>query len=147
MINCAGAQLHVHARRLATVLRIDGEVDASNAELTVAAIGRVSKLKTPLILDLSHLEFLGVAGLRAVLGVNYDHQRARLHCSVVSGPALRRLTRVVGGHGLPIVDSVAEALQVVEDIARARRQFLSGLTRREDPRRATPTAGLLALPS
>jgi anti-anti-sigma regulatory factor len=59
LIDCAAAQLHVHARSLATVLRVDGEIDASDAELLAQAIRRFSQLKTPLILDLSQLDFLG----------------------------------------------------------------------------------------
>jgi anti-anti-sigma factor len=118
-IDCAGAQLHFHAHSLATVLRVDGEIDASNADLVAQAIRRFSKLKAPLILDLSHLDFLGVAGFRALLALNYEHQQAHLHCSVVSGSALRRLTRVLTAPGLLIVDSVPEALQLVEDVIRA----------------------------
>jgi anti-anti-sigma factor len=129
LIDCAGAQLDVHARSLATVLRIDGEIDVSNADLVVQAIRRFSLLKAPLILDLSHLDFLGVAGFRALLMLSHQHQQDSLHCSVVGGVALRRLTRVVTDHGLPIVDSVPEALQLIEKAIRVRRQFLSGVPR------------------
>jgi anti-anti-sigma factor len=128
-IDCAGAQLLVHARSLATVLRVDGEIDASNADLVVQAIRRFSQLRAPLILDLCHLDFLDLVGLRALITLNHEHQQAKLHCNVVSGPALRRLTRVVTDHGLPIVDSVPEALQLVEDAINARRQFVSGQVR------------------
>lgn len=127
VIDCAGAQLQVHVRRPATVLRLDGQVDASNADSVADAIRRFSKPQAPLVLDVSHLEFLAVAGLRTLISLNHEYQQAGLHCSVVGGPALRRLTRVVTDHGLPIVDSVAEARQIIEDILRARREFLSGL--------------------
>jgi anti-anti-sigma factor len=142
LIDCAGAQLHVHARSLATVLRVDGEIDASNADLVAQAIRRFSKLKAPLILDLSQLDFLAVAGLRALQSLNDEHQQARLHCSVVNGPALRRLTRVVTCHGLPIVESVPVALQLIDDVIRARRQVLSGLARQQEPQRKIPTTGV-----
>ena len=49
------------------VLRVDGEIDGSNANLVGQAILRFSRLKTPLILDLSHLDFLGIAGLRTLV--------------------------------------------------------------------------------
>ncbi len=39
-IDCAAAALHVHARSLATVLSVDGEIDASNAELLAQALRR-----------------------------------------------------------------------------------------------------------
>jgi anti-anti-sigma factor len=147
LIDCAGVQLLVHARSLATVLRVDGEIDASNADLIAQAIRRFSQLKAPLIIDLSHLDFLGIAGLRTLITLNHEHQQARLHCNVVSGPGLRRLTRVVTDHGLPIVDSVPEALQLIEDAINARRKFASGQARQQEPQRKTPTTRVLGIPS
>ena len=135
LIDCAGAQLHVHARSLATVLRIDGEIDVANADLVGQAIRRFSKLKAPLILDLSHLDFLGLAGFRLLLGIAYEHQQAQLHCSVVGGAALRPITRVLIDHGLPIVDSVPEALEIIADLVRTRRQFVAGRAHQQEPQR------------
>jgi anti-anti-sigma factor len=120
LIDCAGAQLYVHARSLATVLRVNGEIDAFNADLVARAIRRVSQLRAPLILDLGHLDFLDIVGLRALMTLNHENQEAELHCNVVTGPTLRRLTRVVADHGLLIVDSVPEALQLVADAVNAR---------------------------
>src|SRR5882757_3174550 len=48
--DCAGARLYVYARSLATVLRVDGEVDASNAERVTQEIRRFARLQSPLIL-------------------------------------------------------------------------------------------------
>jgi anti-anti-sigma factor len=147
LIDCAGAQLRVHARSLATVLRVDGEIDACNADLVARAIRRVSQLKSPLILDLCHLDFLDIAGLRALITLNHENQEAKLHCSVVSGPTLHRLTRVVADHGLPTVDSVPEALQLVADAVNARRQFLSRQVRQEEAERNTPATRGIDIPS
>ncbi|OBI33295.1 sulfate transporter [Mycobacterium sp. E1386] len=113
-IDCAGVQLHVQLRGLATVLRISGEIDASNADLLARAIRRFVRLRAPLILDLSRVEYLGSAGLRVLLLVQDECELARLHCSVVGGVALRRLTRLVTGLGLPLVDSVADALRLIQ---------------------------------
>ncbi|WP_197520840.1 STAS domain-containing protein [Mycobacterium sp. E2238] len=107
-------QLHVQLRGLATVLRVRGEVDASNADLLARAIRRFVRLRAPLILDLSRVDYLGSAGLRVLLLVQDECELARLHCSVVGGVALRRLTRLVTGLGLPLVDSVADALQLIQ---------------------------------
>ncbi len=140
-IGCAGAQLHVHARSLATVLRVDGEIDASNADPLIEAIRRFSRLKAPLIVDLGGLKFLGSAGLHALLVLNHEHQQARLHFGVVSGVALRWLSQVVPDHGLPIVDSVSEALQHIEDVIRERRRFVSGPARQCEPRHVPARRG------
>lgn len=103
---------------MATVIRVGGEIDASNADLVSRAIRRIERLNVPLIIDLRHLDFLDVAGLRALITLNLDNQEAKLRCDMVSGPSLRRLTRVVGDQGLPLVDSVPEALQLVEEAQR-----------------------------
>lgn len=108
-IDCAGAQLDVHARSLATVLHFDGEIDASNADLLAQAIRRFSQLKAPLIIDLS--------------------------------------SRVVTDHGFAIVDSVPEALQLIEDAINARRQFVSGQARQQEPQRKTPTTRVFGIRS
>jgi anti-anti-sigma factor len=127
--------VHVHARSLATVLRIEGEIDAANADLVGQAIRGFARLKAPLVLDVSRLDFLGSAGLRVLLMANEEHRRNRLHCNVVSGAALRRLTGVATNHGLPVVDSVPEALRNTHAFIHARRQLLSGLARQAEPQR------------
>lgn len=138
VIDCAGAQVHVHARSLATVLRIEGEIDASNAEVVAQVVRRFARLKAPLILDVSQLDFLGSAGLRVLLLLDEEHREAQLHNNVVSGAALRRLTRVVTDHGLPVVDSVPEALQNTHEFIHARRRLLTSLARQGEAQRSEP---------
>ncbi|WP_338133579.1 STAS domain-containing protein [Mycobacterium kansasii] len=140
VVDCAGARLCVYARSLATIVRIDGEIDASNAERIAHEIRRFARVKAPLILDLSHLDFLSVDGFRALLVLNHEHHKAGLHCSVIAGPAIRPLLRIVINHGLPVADSIAEALQLVEDVISSRRQFLAGLVKHREPQRRTPLA-------
>ena len=73
------------------------------------------QLKAPLILDLSHLDFLGVAGFRALLALDDEHRRDEVVCQLVIGAAVHRLMRVVTDHPLPVVESVPEALQRIEE--------------------------------
>ncbi|OBK51523.1 STAS domain-containing protein [Mycobacterium sp. 1081908.1] len=145
MADFNGARLFVYARSLGTVLRVDGEIDASNAGQFSETIRRFSRLKTPLILDLSHLDFLSLDGFRALLVLNHEHQQARVHCSVVAGAAMRPLLHIIYDHGMPVVGSVAEALQLIEDIVKARRRLLSDVIRQRQPRRET--ADVAAVPS
>ncbi|BBX65861.1 hypothetical protein MSAS_50350 [Mycobacterium saskatchewanense] len=128
--------MHVHARNVATVLRIEGEIDALNADLVAEAIRRFSRLKAPLILDLTHLDFIGTAGLSALQMLDDEHRSAGLHCSVVGGSALRRLTQAMPDHGLLLVDSVSQALAHIDAAVRARRRLVSGGPRQEEPQRA-----------
>lgn len=119
------AHLFVYARNLGTVLRVDGEIDASNATDLTQAIRNFARLKTPLVLDLSHLRFVSVEGFRALLFLNDELRKARVYCGVVGGTAVRPLLRIVHHNGLPIAGSVPEAFQNLEDMLRARRRVLS----------------------
>ena len=110
LFDCAGAGLRVHANNVATVVCISGEIDASNADRVGEAIRRFSRRKAPLILNLSQLDFLGIAGFRALINLNHEHRQAQLPSSMVTGAVVRRLAGVFPDHGLPIVDSVPEAL-------------------------------------
>lgn len=128
VMNCDGAQLFVYARSFATVVRIEGGIDASNAGQIAAEIRRFTRARTPLIIDLGQLDFMGIEGFQQLLALNHQHQAAGLYCNVVSGLALRPLLRIVTHHGLPLVRSVAEALQLIED-ALATRLPVPGLVR------------------
>lgn len=122
VVNCDGAQMFVYARSLATVVRMDGGIDASNSGQIAAEIRRFTRARTPLIIDLTHLDFLGIEGFQQLLALNHQHQAAGLYCRIVSGAALHPLIRVVKDHGLPLVRNVAEALQLIEDALATRRQ-------------------------
>ncbi|ODR06814.1 hypothetical protein BHQ21_10425 [Mycobacterium sherrisii] len=134
-IDCAGAQLHVHTRRSATVLGVHGEIDAFNADLVGDGIRRYARLKAPVVLDLSQLDLLSAAGFRMLLILNEEHERAGLHWSVVSGARSRRVGAVFPKHGLPLVDSVSEALHIVDDLVQTRRRWLAVPARQHEPQR------------
>lgn len=134
-IDCAGARLHVHARNVATVLRIEGDVDACNVGLLTETIRRFSRLRAPLVLDLTGLEFLSCAGLEALRVLSDEHRRANVRCAVVSGPALLRIMRVLPVNGLFPVDSVDGALRDIDSSTRARRRFVSRMARQIEPQR------------
>lgn len=134
MAQFARAHVYVYARCLATVVRVDGEVDAANAHDLTDAIRGFARLKTPVVLDVSRLRFVSVEGFRALLVLNDEFRKARVHCSVVTGTAMRPLLRIVHDNGLATTDSVPEAFQTIEDILRARLRFMSDLPRPRQPR-------------
>ncbi len=134
MAQFARAHVFVYARCLATVVRIDGEIDASNAKDLAEAIRSFARLKTPVVVDLSRLRFISVDGFQALLFVNDELRKARVHCSVVTGTALRPLLRIVHDNGLATTDSVPEAFQAIEDMLAARRRLLADLPRLRRPR-------------
>ncbi|GAA4542663.1 STAS domain-containing protein [Mycobacterium paraffinicum] len=124
---------------MATILRLEGEVDASNAALIAEAIRRFSRLRAPLVLDLAGLDFLAASGLRTLLVLSEEHRHAGLRCCIVSGVALRRLARVLPELGLPVADSVPAALAHIEGVTSARRRLVSGPARQHEPQSDAPT--------
>lgn len=139
MADFSRAHLFVYARSLGTVLRVDGEIDASNATDLTAAIRNFARLKTPLVLDLSHLRFISVEGFRALLLLNDELRKARVYCGVIGGTAVSPLLRIVHHNGLQVAGSVPEAFQNLEDILRARRRLLSDLAHRKPAQSRVPT--------
>jgi anti-anti-sigma factor len=137
IVDCDGASVHVHARSVATVLRLEGQIDTSNADEVARTIRRFARLRAPLVVDVSQLDFLAGAGLQMLLRLHEEQRQDQRHYNVVNGAALHRLTRVVTDHGLPVVDSVPEALRHTHDFIHARRRFLSALARQREPQRKT----------
>lgn len=119
----------MRARSLATVLCVEGEIDASNADRLADAINHFSVLETPLVVDLSGLDFIGVSGFHALIAFDEERECAGLLWAVVVGDALRPFLRVVADHQLPVASSVAAALQDIEAHIRARRGFLTSVSR------------------
>ncbi len=122
-IDCAGARLSVHARSLATVLTVEGEIDASNSDRLADAVNHFSALETPLVVDISGLLFIGVTGFRALIAFDEERDRSGLLWALVTGDALRPFLRVVADHQLPVTSSVPAALHKIDGDIRARREF------------------------
>ena len=129
VIDCAGAWITVHARSLAAVLTIDGEIDAVNTEAFHTAVRRYGVLHSPVIVDLTTLDFLGVGGFRSLMTLSQEYQQADLPFIVVPGAALRLLLRVFTDHDLITEPSVTQALKHITEIKRAPRQILLSMAR------------------
>lgn len=141
MAQFARAHVFVYARCLATVVRVDGEIDAANARDLTEAIRGFARLKTPVVLDLSRLRFLSVEGFRALLFVNDELRKARVHCSVVTGTAIRPLLRIVHDNGLATTDSVPEHFKPSKTSLRR-----DGVSSPNSPARDSRVAGSPAAP-
>ncbi|KZS85353.1 hypothetical protein B4U45_22630 [Mycobacterium persicum] len=127
LIDCAGAQLDVPARSLAIVVRVDGEVDAANTEIVDREVLRFARLGSPLIVDYCRVQFLEIAGFRALLKLADFRRKSRLQFSVIAGSAMQPPLRVITDHGLPLAASVPEALQQINDTTATHRESLTGM--------------------
>ncbi|MDN4517235.1 MULTISPECIES: STAS domain-containing protein [Mycobacteriaceae] len=111
-LDCGAASVHVYARSVATVLRLHGEIDASNVERVSASLRRFLALRGPLIVDLGAVEFFGLPGIRELLAFNRECQRASVPWALVPGHHVNHMLQVADAHSsLPLADSVVEATQ------------------------------------
>ncbi len=94
-----------------TVITVDGELDAANADQLAAyvqcSIGRSRRV----ILDLRGLKFIGTAGFSALHRINVACSAAQAHWAMASSPAVSRLLRICDPDGtLPVTTPMAEPL-------------------------------------
>ena len=89
------------------VLTVHGELDASNASQLADYFDLCMVHCTPLILDLSRLEFFGTAGFSALHLINVKCAGANLRWAVVPNKAVSRLLRICDpDNTLPLVASI-----------------------------------------
>lgn len=106
-----GPEFTAHYHPFATVVRVNGDVDAYNVDRVSNYVGRVITAAEAVVLDLSRIDFLSVAGLRALL--TFDEECARVGVSwvMVTSPAVDRTLKVAGGDlGLPAFRTMDAAL-------------------------------------
>ena len=89
------------------VVTVDGELDASNASQLADYFDLCMVHCTPLMLDLSRLEFFGTAGFSALHLINVKCAGADLRWAVVPNKTVSRLLRICDpDHALPVITSV-----------------------------------------
>ncbi|HXS85645.1 MAG TPA: STAS domain-containing protein [Mycobacterium sp.] len=89
------------------VITADGELDASNATQFADYFDLCITDSTPLVVDLSGLEFFGTAGFSALHLINVRCAGANLRWAVVPSKAVSRLLRICDpDHALPLIASV-----------------------------------------
>jgi anti-anti-sigma factor len=116
----------VHARRQAIVLTASGEIDASNADSFGKTVSRLTAEGDPLVVDLRAVDFCGVQGLQVLVALDEECREGGLAWALVAGPAVHALLRLGDfGASLPVVPSVADALQRFESDKRAGRRLIS----------------------
>ena len=105
------AQFDARRAASATVITVDGELDAANADSLAAyvqhRVGRCPRL----ILDLRGLEFIGTAGFSALHRINVVCSGAEVSWALAPGWAVSRLLRICDPDGaLPVTTPSQEPL-------------------------------------
>jgi anti-anti-sigma factor len=94
-----------------TVITVDGELDAANADQLSAYVHHSAARGGRVVLDLRGLEFIGTAGFSALHRINVVCLRARVRWAMVPSPAVSRLLRICDPDGtLPLTTAAHEPL-------------------------------------
>jgi anti-anti-sigma factor len=105
----------------ATVVSAIGELDAFNIHHLTDYVSTFITRGRPLVLDLSQLDFLAAAGIRALFALDGECGRTGTDWAVLTGHPVDRLLRICDQDArLPAVSSIDEALQRFSRPARAR---------------------------
>ena len=106
-----GVRLCSYQRPPVTVIEVDGEIDAHNAQHVTDYFADFIYVGHPLVLDLTSVDFLGTAGFRAILQFAEECRLTGRHWALVSSDAVKILLRVAPNLHLPTAGSVDTALQ------------------------------------
>jgi anti-anti-sigma factor len=110
-----------------TVITVDGELDAANADQLAAYLQRSVSRSKRVILDLRGLEFIGTAGFSALHRINVVCSGAQVYWALVPSQVVSRLLRLCDPDGtLPVTTPVDEPLldSVTWAASKARRPLL-----------------------
>jgi anti-anti-sigma factor len=131
-VDCHGARVRAHARSLATVVAVTGEIDICNGELVSQNVRRFVAVGGPLVVDFSGVTFLGAQGLRDLLALESQCTEAGVQWALVASPLVRRLLHVGDpDHTILVVGSETEALKrLAADRERSRRQLQHAIQKR-----------------
>lgn len=131
VLDCHGAWVQVHARSVATVLKVGGEIDAANVEHLGASLRRFVSLRDAVIVDVGAVEFISLQGVRQLFVFNRECHSAGILWALVPGKHVDRILHAA--HlplTLPTVDSVVEAIHQFVAARRDRAQLLHSLVSR-----------------
>ncbi|MCV7439517.1 STAS domain-containing protein [Mycobacterium seoulense] len=94
-----------------TLITVDGELDAANADQLAAYVRQSIGRSRRLVLDLRGLKFIGTAGFSALHRINVMSSGAQADWAMAPSPAVSRLLRICDPDGtLPVTTPMAEPL-------------------------------------
>ena len=123
--DCNGAAVRAQCRHLATVVTINGVVDATNVDQVTEYSRRFILPDKPLIVDLSGLDSFSVQGIRLLYRIDDACSAAGVEWAVIASQAVMPVLLIAGEESsFPTAGSVHEALRYFADANTARRRLL-----------------------
>jgi anti-anti-sigma factor len=112
VLDCRDARLSIRSDQGLTLVSITGEIYASNVDQVRARVRTFVPRVGALIVDLSHIDFICVAGLGVLFSLNVECARVGTPWVVIAGASVSRLLRVGDPDStLPTVASYMDALR------------------------------------
>jgi anti-anti-sigma factor len=116
------------ARQLATVVTVDGDIDATNVAQVTQYATRYVLAEKPFVLDLSAVNSISPQGISLIFALDDKCDAAGLEWELVANPTvLDTIGHDVDPTTLPVSGSVARALAHFADVTRRRRRLLPAL--------------------
>jgi anti-anti-sigma factor len=123
-VHCNGAQLRAHRRDQVTVVKVTGDIDATNIDRFYDyTSGFLWAAPGGLILDLSDVDFLCARAISVLVTLDNECRTMGMHWAIVGGAFIRRLLRV--GNPRDALPMSASALQALNAIAAKRQASLA----------------------
>lgn len=112
IVHCNGALMRAHCQDQATIVKVTGEIDATNIDRFSDYTHRFIKGSTDLILDLSGVDFLCARGISVLVALDNDCRITGTRWAIVAGPTIKRLLHIGDPSDvLPTVTSERHALK------------------------------------
>jgi len=128
--DCGRARIRPHFRHLATVVTIDGEIDALNIDRVIERARRFVLAKDPLVLDMSNVNSCTAEGVSLLNIIAEECRAAGVEWMLVPGTAIADVLRDTGYDAMfPVARSAHEALHHFAEVIDRRRQLLLPLVR------------------
>jgi len=123
--DCSGALVRAQCRHLATVVTVNGAIDAMNVDQVSEYCGRFVLPDKPIVLDLSGVECLAAQGIRFLYRIDDACRAAGVEWALIASPAVTRVLSITRDEcAFPVAESVREALHCFADLISARRRLL-----------------------
>jgi anti-anti-sigma factor len=115
-VDCNGAQMRAHCRDQVTVVKVTGDIDATNIDRFSDYTRRFVRETPGLILDLSGVDFLCARGISVLAGLDEDCRTAGTYWAIVGSPFVRRLLHIGDpSDALPTASSERQGLNAVAE--------------------------------
>ena len=114
-VDCNGAQMRAHCRDQVTVVKVTGDIDATNIDRLYDYTRRFVRETPGLILDLSGVDFLCARGISVLNTLDNDCRTAGTHWAIVGSPFVRRLLHIGDpSDALPTASSEHQGLNAID---------------------------------